>query len=86
MFMGLAVISVVVVRLVERSRVGYALVAIREDEDAASVLGVRTTRTTMKASVIGAFMAGIAGAIFAQRVSYIDPTPRSPSISPSPRS
>lgn len=72
-FLALAVVSVVVVALVERSRFGYALVAIREDEDAASVLGVRTTGTKMKAFAIGAFMAGVAGAVFAQRVSYIDP-------------
>jgi branched-chain amino acid transport system permease protein len=72
-FLGLAVASVVIVWSIERSRFGAALVAISEDEDAAEVLGVRTTRTKINAFVLGAFMAGIVGAFYAQRVTFIDP-------------
>jgi branched-chain amino acid transport system permease protein len=72
-FLALAVISIVVAALVEHSRFGYALEAIREDEDAAEILGVRTNRTKMNAFAIGAFMAGVAGAVFASRVAFIDP-------------
>lgn len=72
-FLGLAVVVTVGVRLIERSRFGYALVAIREDEDAAEVLGVRTTRTKMYALATGAFIMGVVGALVAQRITFIDP-------------
>jgi branched-chain amino acid transport system permease protein len=72
-FLVLAIASVVAVWYVEHSRFGYALVAIREDEDAAEVLGVRTTRTKLNAFAGGAFMAGVLGAVYAQRVTFIDP-------------
>ncbi|MFP3914930.1 MAG: branched-chain amino acid ABC transporter permease [Actinomycetota bacterium] len=72
-FLGLAVVVTVVVRLIEGSRFGHALVAIREDEDAAGILGVRTTRTKMYAFGLGAFFMGLVGALVAQRVTFIDP-------------
>jgi len=72
-FLGLAELVTVVVRLIQHSRFGSALVAIREDEDAAAILGVRTTRTKMYAFAVGAFFMGLAGALVAQRVTFIDP-------------
>lgn len=72
-FLGLAILATAVAWRVEHSRFGYALVAIKEDEDAAAVLGVRTTETKMKAFAIGAFIMGVVGGLFAQRVGFIDP-------------
>jgi branched-chain amino acid transport system permease protein len=72
-FLGMAVLAVLAAWLVERSRFGAALVAIREDEDAAGVLGVLTTRTKMNALALGAFMAGVLGGLFALRITFIDP-------------
>lgn len=72
-YLILMVISVWVVYRIENSKFGYALVAIREDEEAAAVLGVRTTWVKMMAFLIGALMAGIVGGIFAYRISYIEP-------------
>jgi len=72
-YLILMIASVVVVYKIEHSKFGYALVAIREDEEAAAVLGVRTTWVKMMAFLIGAFMAGIVGGIFSYRIGYIEP-------------
>lgn len=73
LFLAMAVAATLVVYAVDRSKFGNALVTIREDEDAAQILGIRTTRVKMKAFVIGAYMAGVAGGLFALRNAYIEP-------------
>jgi branched-chain amino acid transport system permease protein len=60
--------------LLERSNIGWALVAIREDEDAAEVAGVRTLKVKTIANAFACFIAGMAGALHAQRLAYIEPT------------
>jgi branched-chain amino acid transport system permease protein len=57
----------------ERSRVGRAWVAIREDEDAAEVLGVNTFRFKLWAFVIGAAIGGLSGALYAGQVQFVAP-------------
>ncbi|MCE9516080.1 MAG: branched-chain amino acid ABC transporter permease [Mycobacterium sp.] len=57
----------------ERSRVGRAWVAIREDEDAAEVMGVNTFRFKLWAFVIGACIGGLSGALYAGQVQYVAP-------------
>jgi branched-chain amino acid transport system permease protein len=57
----------------ERSRVGRAWVAIREDEDAAEVMGVNTFRFKLWAFVIGAAIGGLSGAMYAGQVQYVAP-------------
>jgi branched-chain amino acid transport system permease protein len=66
--LGAAVVTFVAIRNVMRSYHGRALLAIREDEIAAEALGVPTTRYKVTAFVIGAFFAGVAGALFAHYV------------------
>lgn len=56
-----------------RSRMGYALEAIKEDEPAARTMGIATTRYKLAAFVIGAFVAGLAGALDAHLVRAITP-------------
>lgn len=73
-FLALALLAIVVAMLVQRSKLGYALRAIREDEDAAEVLGVRTMRVKLSALLLGAALAGVAGALYAFRVAYMEPT------------
>lgn len=72
-YLVLAVAVVILVYRIEHSKYGYALVAIREDEEAAEVLGVRTTWLKIVALLLGAFIAGIAGAIYGYRINYIEP-------------
>jgi branched-chain amino acid transport system permease protein len=57
---------------IARSKLGYALVAIRENEDAAAVLGVNPTRYKVTAWAISAAMAAAAGAVFSGANGFID--------------
>jgi branched-chain amino acid transport system permease protein len=59
------VISAFFVFRLERSRVGRALIAIREDELAAGAVGVNITRYKVLAFVMGAVIAGVVGAVAA---------------------
>jgi branched-chain amino acid transport system permease protein len=52
---------------------GRAFLAVREDEIAAEAMGVHTTRAKVRAFVIGAFFAGIAGGLFAHFLRYLNP-------------
>lgn len=53
---------------------GRAMLAVREDEIAAESMGVNTTSTKVWAFVIGAFWAGIAGALYAHYYAYLNPS------------
>ena len=70
----IAAATVVVVRNLIWSRQGRALVAIREDETAAETMGVDTTRSKIMAFVVGAFFAGVAGGLYAHKITFIDPS------------
>jgi branched-chain amino acid transport system permease protein len=56
----------------ERSRVGRAWVAIREDEDAAEIMGVPTFRFKLWAFVIGAAVGGLSGSIYAGQIGFVN--------------
>lgn len=65
--------ALVATYFIARSRLGYAFVAIRENEDAAAVLGINPTRYKVIAWALSATMGGGAGAVFVYANSYIDP-------------
>ena len=71
---GLLAVAVVVSVLIERSRFGHRLVALRENEDAAESCGVNVRRVKLTAMVLSAFLTAIAGSFYAQYVLYIDPS------------
>jgi branched-chain amino acid transport system permease protein len=56
----------------ERSRVGRAWVAIREDEDAAEAMGVPTFRFKLWAFAMGATVGGLSGSIYAGQIGFIN--------------
>jgi branched-chain amino acid transport system permease protein len=56
-----------------RSKLGYALVAIRENEDAAAVLGINATAFKIAAWALSGAMAAAAGAVFAFANGFVDP-------------
>jgi branched-chain amino acid transport system permease protein len=70
----LIIIVLLFVGNLERSRVGRAWVAIREDEDAAEIMGVPTFRFKLWAFVIGASIGGLSGALYAGQVQFVVPT------------
>jgi branched-chain amino acid transport system permease protein len=72
--LALAALATAVAWLVQRANFGHALRAIREDEDAASVLGVRTAEVKLRALLLGAGLAGLAGSVYAFRTGYVEPT------------
>ena len=74
LFLSLAVVVTLLVYAIENSNFGWALVAIREDEDAAEVIGVKTTMIKYIANAIATFIIGALGGLYAQRIMYIDPT------------
>lgn len=57
-----------------RSRHGRAVISIREDEIAAESSGVNTTYYKLMAFVLAAFLAGIAGGLYAHHVGMVDPS------------
>lgn len=67
------IVVIILLRNLERSRVGRAWVAIREDEDAAELMGVSTFRFKLLAFAIGAAIGGLAGTLFAARQGFISP-------------
>ncbi|MBM3220677.1 MAG: branched-chain amino acid ABC transporter ATP-binding protein/permease [Candidatus Rokubacteria bacterium] len=60
--------------LVKRSRLGYYLAAIRDDEDAAAALGVHPARAKLVAMMLSSFFTAIGGTFYAQLVGFITPT------------
>jgi branched-chain amino acid transport system permease protein len=58
--------------LIRRSRTGYYLLAIREDQDAAASLGINLYLFKNIALVISAAIASVAGSIYAVYISFID--------------
>jgi len=70
----LIIVVLLVVGNLERSRVGRAWVAIREDEDAAEIMGVPTFKFKLWAFLIGASIGGLSGALYAGQVQFVVPT------------
>ena len=68
------VLAIIFSSRLQRSRVGRAWTAIREDEDAAELMGVPTFKFKLLAFAIGAMIGGLAGAVFASKVIFIAPT------------
>ena len=71
--LALAVLALAASVQVRRSRFGLALIAIREDEDAASDLGVNPFRTKLLAHALAAALTGAAGGVYAQYAAFIHP-------------
>ncbi|GAC1653946.1 MAG: branched-chain amino acid ABC transporter permease [Candidatus Dormibacteraceae bacterium] len=72
MMVGAAAIAIAVTWLVLRSRFGYGLIAIRENEEAAGAMGVNTTLYKVLAYALSAALTGLAGGIFAQWNVFIN--------------
>jgi branched-chain amino acid transport system permease protein len=69
-FVGL---SVAVATVISRSRVGYALRAVREDPEAAAAVGFNVFAVKMKGMLISAGLTSIGGSLYAVFVRYVDP-------------
>jgi branched-chain amino acid transport system permease protein len=73
-FLGLVLAYLVLYRILERSHVGWAFRALRDDKLAAELAGVDVTYYRVFAGVAGSAMIGLAGALYAQSEGFISPT------------
>jgi branched-chain amino acid transport system permease protein len=71
--LALALISIVVARTIEHSKLGYGFATIRDDELAAEASGVPTLRLKLIATVISGALMGMAGAPFPYYIGYLQP-------------
>jgi len=70
---GILVISLLTAYLIRRSKFGLALQSIGENEEAAAHMGVNVTMVKVTTFAISSFFMGAAGAIWATKLTYIDP-------------
>ncbi|MFH1490096.1 MAG: ABC transporter ATP-binding protein [Pseudomonadota bacterium] len=73
LILGGILLSVFIADRLNNSRIGRAWIAMREDQDAAAMMGINILRTKLLAFTIGASFAGIGGAVFAARQGSIFP-------------
>jgi len=71
--LGLLVIATAVVWWLTRSRFGFGLIAIRENEDGAAVMGVNTTLYKVMAFTLSGVLSSLAGGIHAYWITFLDP-------------
>lgn len=72
LFIAVVVTIVVIVNMINSSY-GRAIISVREDEVAAEVMGINTTKYKVLAFVVGAAFAGLAGALYAHYFYIIKP-------------
>jgi branched-chain amino acid transport system permease protein len=68
-----AILTYIIIRRMVQSRVGRAMIALRENEPLATSVGVDVTQYLVLATIISAAMAGAAGALYAHYVRIVDP-------------
>lgn len=56
-----------------KSTYGRGFIAVKDDEIAAEAMGINTTTFKVQAFVVGAFFAGIAGALYGHFIQYVNP-------------
>lgn len=71
--LALLLLTVLAIHRLTRSQIGRAWIAIREDELAASAMGINTTQMKVLAFALGAGIAGVAGVFFAAKYTFISP-------------
>lgn len=69
----IAIVVIILNAKLLRSRMGRSFYAIRENEIAAEAAGINTTRIKVLAFMVGAFLAGLGGGLYAHYMTYIAP-------------
>lgn len=70
---GIALFMLIATWRIDNSRLGLKLLAIREDEEAANALGIRTTRLKIGTFVASAIAPAAVGSLYATYLAFIDP-------------
>ncbi|RVD56812.1 branched-chain amino acid ABC transporter permease [Mesorhizobium sp. M2D.F.Ca.ET.185.01.1.1] len=71
--LGLMVATALAIRMLMRSRYGLALIAVRDDEMAASANGIDTLKVKVAAFAGSAFIAGVAGSLYTFYIFHVGP-------------
>ena len=71
--LGLLMITTLSILWLTRSRFGFGLIAIRENEEAAAVMGVNTTLYKVLAFALSGVFSALAGGIHAYWITFLDP-------------
>ena len=71
--LGLLVIATLTIFWLTRSRFGFGLIAIRENEEGAAVMGVNTTLYKVMAFTLSGIFSALAGGIHAYWITFLDP-------------
>jgi len=69
----MVIFTIFMVNRLQHSRIGRAWLALREDEIACQAMGIDRTKTKLMAFALGATWAGLMGAIFAAKTTFINP-------------
>ena len=69
----MTVLSVLAIYNLVTSTFGKGIIAVREDEIAAELMGVDTKRVKLVAFLVSSFIAGVAGGLFAHVLAYVNP-------------
>ncbi len=72
--LAIAVATVALCYFISRRKLGYYLLAIREDQETAESIGINTTRYKLVALSISASLTALAGAFYANYFLFVDPT------------
>ncbi len=72
-FLAVATLATVGNRWLERSRLGYELVALREQEESAEALGIDTSRAKRRAFVLSAVLTAFGGFLYGCFMGYVEP-------------
>ncbi len=70
---AIMIATFVVTAIVDRSRLGFGLRCIQQNEDAANMVGIDTTRYKVIAYILSGLFCGTVGAAYASWTGYIDP-------------
>lgn len=71
--LALMLVVIAITHRIANSKMGYYLISLREDEEAAKAIGVNTAQYKLYAVMISAFFAGVAGVVYAQYILFIEP-------------
>ncbi len=72
--LGILILFIIFLALILKGRLGHGMIAVREDEDAAAMMGIYTFSVKILAFAISGFFTAIAGGIYAYWSTFIDPT------------
>ena len=70
----LTLLTIIICRIIEKSKFGRGLAALRDNEEAAESMGVPTLKLKLIATTLSAALMGVTGGIFPYYMTFVEPT------------